>query len=314
MFALFEAALPRRNAEDMENAMKRLPRSTLLTIGTLLAACAGACAATQAPRELTDARSAYQRVQEPSNVAARFKPDQVHEAKVALDKAELSFQDDPKDQRTRDLAYIAQRKAQLAEVNAMSDEALSATAQAEQDAKRATKGQLAASGQMLASASQQLASTQSQLEAEKKAHAEADARAKDAMNRLAAAGSKVSEEPRGVVITMPGGVLFASGKDTLLSTAQAKLGQVAEALKNQGDHKIVVEGHTDSQGSDSSNQLLSERRAQAVTTFLVSRGVAAAQIRSEGVGESRPVADNASQEGRANNRRVEIVIQPAESR
>jgi outer membrane protein OmpA-like peptidoglycan-associated protein len=298
----------------MENAMTSLHRSTFLTVGTLVAACVGACASTQAPQELSDARSAYQRVQEPGGVAARFKPDQVHEAKVALDKAEMSFQDDPKDQKTRDLAYIAQRKAQLAEASALSDQALATTEQADQDAKKATKGQLAASGQMLASASQRLASTQEQLEAEKKAHAEADARAKDAMNRLAIAGSKVSEEPRGVVITMPGGVLFASGKDTLLATAQVKLGQVAEALKTQGDHKIVVEGHTDSQGSDSSNQLLSERRAQAVTTFLVSRGVAAAQIRSEGLGEGRPVADNASQEGRANNRRVEIIIQPVESR
>ena len=294
--------------------MKRLPKSAVLTVGTLLAACIGACASTQAPQELTDARSAYQRAQAPGGMAAEFKPDQVHEAKVALDKAEQSFLDDPSDQKTRDLAYIAQRKAQLAEASASSQHALSTKEQADQDAKRATKGQLAATGQMLASAGQALASTQQQLETEKKAHADAEARAKDAMNRLAVAGSKVSEEPRGVVITMPGGVLFASGKDTLLATAQVKLGQVAEALKIQGDHKIVVEGHTDSQGSDSSNQLLSERRAQAVTTFLVSRGVAAAQIRSEGVGESRPVADNASQEGRANNRRVEIVIQNIEAR
>jgi outer membrane protein OmpA-like peptidoglycan-associated protein len=159
-----------------------------------------------------------------------------------------------------------------------------------------------------------LASTEQQLETEKKAHAEADARAKDAMGRLAASGSKVNEEPRGVVITMAGGVLFASGKDALLAGAQDKLGQVAEALKNQGDHKILVEGHTDSQGSDAANQMLSERRAQAVTTFLVSRGVAADQIRAEGVGEGRPVADNASAEGRANNRRVEIIIQPVEKR
>jgi len=294
--------------------MKRLPKSAVLTVGTLLAACMGACASTQAPQELTDARSAYQRAQAPGGMAAEFKPDQVHEAKVALDKAEQSFLDDPKDQKTRDLAYIAQRKAQLAEASASSQHALSTKEQADQDAKRATKGQLAATGQMLASAGQALASTQQQLETEKKAHAEAEARAKDAMNRLAIAGSKVTEEPRGVVITMPGGVLFASGKDTLLATAQVKLGQVAEALKTQGDHKIVVEGHTDSQGSDTSNQLLSERRAQAVTTFLVSRGVAADQIRSEGVGESRPVADNASQEGRANNRRVEIVIQNIENR
>jgi len=294
--------------------MRRLHRSNLLTIGTLLAACAGACATTQAPQELADARSAYLRVQAPGGATERFKPDQVHEAKVALDKAEQSFLDEPKKQKTRDLAYIAQRKAELAEANAVSALALSTKEQADQDAKQATKGQLAATGQMLASAGQQLASTQQQLETEKKAHADADARAKDAMNRLAASGNKVSEEPRGVVITMPGGVLFASGKDALLPAAQDKLGQVAEALKNQGEHKIVVEGHTDSQGSDSSNQLLSERRAQAVTSFLVARGVASAQIRAEGVGESRPVADNASPEGRANNRRVEIVIQPVENR
>jgi outer membrane protein OmpA-like peptidoglycan-associated protein len=298
----------------MENAMKRLPRSSPLTVGILLAACVGACASTQAPQELTDARSAYLSAQAPGGVAARFKPDQVHEAKVALDKAEMSFLDEPKDQKTRDLAYVAQRKAELAVANATSQEALSAKEEADQDAKRATKGQLAATGQMLASAGQRLASTQAQLETEKKAHAEAEARAKDAMNRLAAAGSKVSEEPRGVVITMLGGVLFASGKDTLLPAAQDKLGQVAEALKTQGDHKILVEGHTDSQGSDTFNQLLSERRAQAVTTFLVSRGISASQIRGEGVGESRPVADNASPEGRANNRRVEIVIQPVENR
>ena len=294
--------------------MNRLPRSMLLTIGALLAACTGACAATQAPQELTDARSAYQRAQAPGGVAAEFKPDQVHEAKVALDKAEQSFLDDPKDQKTRDLAYVAQRKAQLAEANGSSQKALSTKEQADQDAKQATKGQLAATGQMLASAGQRLASTQQQLEAEKKAHAEAEARAKDAMNRLAVAGSKVSEEPRGVVITMSGGVLFASAKDTLLPAAQDKLAQVAEALKNQGDHKILVEGHTDSQGSDASNQLLSERRAQAVTTFLVSRGVSASQIRGEGLGETRPVADNGNPEGRANNRRVEIVIQPVEKR
>lgn len=300
--------------EDMENAMKRLPRSYLLTAGALLATCAGACAATQPPKELTDARSAYQRAQEPGGVAAQFKPDQVHEAKVALDKAEQSFSDDPKDQRTRDLAYVAHRKAQLAEASASSAQALSVKQQAEQDTKQATKGQLAATGQMLASAGQRLASTQEQLETEKKAHADAEARARDAMMRLAAAGSKVTEEPRGVVITMPGGVLFASAKDTLLPTAQNRLGQVAEALKNQGDHKILVEGHTDSQGSDASNQLLSERRAQAVAAFLVSRGIPASQIRGEGLGESRPVADNATPEGRANNRRVEIVIQPVESR
>src|SRR6185503_16933918 len=165
----FAAAPPPPDSEDMENAMRRLSRSTLLTIGTLLAACVGACASTQAPQELSDARSAYLRAQTPGGPAAQFKPDQVHEAKVALDKAEQSFLDDPKEQKTRDLAYVAQRKAELAEASGVSQQALSTKEQADQDAKRSTKGQLAAAGQMLASAGQHLASTQAQLETEKKA-------------------------------------------------------------------------------------------------------------------------------------------------
>ena len=167
---------------------------------------------------------------------------------------------------------------------------------------------------MLASAGQRLASTQQQLETEKKARAEADARAKDAMDKLAIAGSKVSEEPRGVVITMLGGVLFASGKDALLPAAQDKLGQVAEALKDQAEHKIVVEGHTDSQGSDSVEPApVRAPRPGGDGVPRVARR-SRGQIRAEGVGESRPVADNAGPEGRANNRRVEIVIQPVETR
>jgi outer membrane protein OmpA-like peptidoglycan-associated protein len=117
-----------------------------------------------------------------------------------------------------------------------------------------------------------------------------------------------------MVITLSGSVLFASNKDALLPAAQERLGQVADALKTQDDHKIVVEGHTDSQGSAPSNQGLSERRAQSVVSFLVSRGVPADQIRAEGLGQTRPVADNTTTDGRANNRRVEIIVKPIETR
>ena len=117
-----------------------------------------------------------------------------------------------------------------------------------------------------------------------------------------------------MVITLSGSVLFASNKDTLLPAAKERLGQVADALKTQDDHKIVVEGHTDSQGSADLNQGLSDRRAQSVVTFLVSRGVPADKIRAEGLGPTRPVADNGTAEGRANNRRVEIIVKPAEAR
>jgi outer membrane protein OmpA-like peptidoglycan-associated protein len=71
---------------------------------------------------------------------------------------------------------------------------------------------------------------------------------------------------------------------------------------------MVVEGYTDSQGSVASNQDLSQRRAQSVRDYLVSRGIAGDRITGQGFGPGRPIADNASAEGRANNRRVEIVV------
>jgi hypothetical protein len=86
---------------------------------------------------------------------------------------------------------------------------------------------------------------------------------------------------------------------------------VADALKDQADHEITVEGHTDAQGSDASNIELSQGRAQSVREYLVGHGVPANRIKSEGLGESRPVADNNTPEGRANNRRVEIIVAPA---
>jgi outer membrane protein OmpA-like peptidoglycan-associated protein len=122
----------------------------------------------------------------------------------------------------------------------------------------------------------------------------------------------VKQETRGMVITLSGSVLFISNKSDLLPGAQVKLNNVADALtKQDSESKIVVEGHTDSQGGASYNQDLSEKRAQTVRDYLVTRGIAADRVTSQGFGLTRPIADNASAEGRANNRRVEIVVQPA---
>jgi outer membrane protein OmpA-like peptidoglycan-associated protein len=290
---------------ERQNPMKLSLKSTLATMGSLFVFLVAGCATAPVPQDLLDARSAYMKAQ--SGPASQYKPDQVHEAKVALDRAEASYIDAPGDQTTKDLAYVAQRKAELAEANAANAHAQSVKGQAENDAKKATTGQLAAT-------QSQLAASQSQLEAEKKARLEADKRAKVAMDQLAASIGAVKQETRGMVITLSGSVLFASNKDALLPAAKERLGQVADALKTQSDHKIVVEGHTDSQGSADLNQGLSDRRAQAVVTFLVSKGVPADQIRAEGLGPTRPVADNGTAEGRANNRRVEIIVKPVEAR
>jgi len=297
-------------------SLRTLGRNT--AIAALLAAMG--CATAPTPPELSDARSAYLRAEQ--GIAPQLKPDQLHEAKVALDRAEKSYADDPAAQKTRDLAYVAERRAEIAEVQARDAKAAQDKVQAEQDLARFTQSQLSqtrqqlnATGQQLVATGQQLAGTQEQLSAERKARADADKRAKDALDKLAAsAAGAVKQETRGTVITIPSGVLFTSGKSMLLPGAQSKLTSVADALKDQDDRKIVVEGHTDSVGSDASNQELSMARAQSVVGFLTSHGVPPDRVTAQGFGASRPVADNKSAEGRANNRRVEIIVQNQEAR
>ena len=120
----------------------------------------------------------------------------------------------------------------------------------------------------------------------------------------------VKEEARGLVITLSGSVLFQSDQATLLPDAQARLGDVAAALLASDDKQILIEGHTDSQGTEAHNRDLSLRRAEAVRGYLTSRGYDISRVRAVGIGESRPVSDNGTAEGRANNRRVEIILEP----
>ena len=129
--------------------------------------------------------------------------------------------------------------------------------------------------------------------------------------RIFARFAWVKQETRGMVITLSGSVLFTSGKADLLPAAQVKLNEVAKALTEQDpDSKMVVEGHTDSQGTTAFNENMSQKRAQSVRDYLVSRGIAVDRITAEGFGPTRSVAANTTAEGRANNRRVEIVVKP----
>jgi outer membrane protein OmpA-like peptidoglycan-associated protein len=134
----------------------------------------------------------------------------------------------------------------------------------------------------------------------------------EAEKKLSAALSSldVKKEDRGVVITLSGSVLFATGKYHLLPAAQQKLDEVAKALLAQGFKEIIVEGHSDSRGSADSNQALSLNRARAVREYLVGNGITATQITARGMGETRPVASNNTPDGRANNRRVELIVIP----
>lgn len=103
------------------------------------------------------------------------------------------------------------------------------------------------------------------------------------------------------------GVNFDNDRATLRPDASATLDQAAATLKEWGDVKVEVAGHTDSNSDDAHNLKLSQRRAETVRSYLIGKGVAADRLSAKGYGESSPVADNASEEGRAKNRRVELV-------
>lgn len=128
------------------------------------------------------------------------------------------------------------------------------------------------------------------------------------------AGSGVDVTPvdggQAILVNLPEGVTFDVGSYGLKPQFRATLDKVAESLKQYPNSLIDVYGHTDSTGSDAYNQTLSENRARTVANYLTMQGVAAARIRSQGYGETLPVADNATEEGRRKNRRVEIKIVP----
>ncbi len=116
-----------------------------------------------------------------------------------------------------------------------------------------------------------------------------------------------TSEARGQVMTLSGEA-FASGQSKLRPEARANLQRVVEFVNRFPGKDVLVEGHTDSQGGDNLNQVLSQKRAEAVRDALVQEGVDATRLTAVGLGKDRPIADNASREGRARNRRVEIVV------
>jgi outer membrane protein OmpA-like peptidoglycan-associated protein len=174
---------------------------------------------------------------------------------------------------------------------------------------QATRGSLQQTQGRLNKTQDDLAREQQETATERARRIDAEAQlkaARDTLTKIAA----VKDDDRGMVVTFQGEALFKTAKADLLPAAMVKLDQVAETLKGQ-ERKILIVGHTDNQGGPGQyNQTLSEKRAAAVRDYLVSKGIPADLIRSEGRGPSQPVAENTSIEGRAANRRVEIIVEP----
>ncbi|RXZ64783.1 OmpA family protein [Pelagerythrobacter rhizovicinus] len=139
-----------------------------------------------------------------------------------------------------------------------------------------------------------------------------DQQIKELRESTAGSGVDVTEVDDGqaILVNLPDGVTFDVGSATLKPAFRSTLNDVAASLKQYPNSLVDVYGHTDSTGSDSFNQGLSERRAQTVANYLTSQGVNSARVRWQGFGETMPVADNSTEEGRRLNRRVEIKIIP----
>jgi outer membrane protein OmpA-like peptidoglycan-associated protein len=265
------------------------------------------------PKALADARAEY--VHAKDGIAMQLDPTDVHEADLALQRAERAWQDSPNDPNTIDLAVIAHRRALIAQSEAAAIQAQKETEQAKRDADLAKTTQLQATRGQLNQSQQALGATQMQLQQQQATMAEQQQKLRDMEAKLTEARdtiakiASVKDDDRGMVITLQGEVLFKTGKWDLKPAAMAKLDQIAQALKGK-EQPIAVYGYTDNVGTRDINDMLSQSRAASVRDYLVNRGIPQDLITAQGKGPDEPVADNGSLEGRAQNRRVEIVVRP----
>ena len=139
-----------------------------------------------------------------------------------------------------------------------------------------------------------------------------DKQIRELKESTAGSGVDITEVDNGqaILVNLPDGVTFDVDSSTLKPQFRTTLNEISANLNQYPNSLIDVYGHTDSTGSDQYNQALSERRASTVANYLVMQGVSAARIRSQGYGETMPIASNDTIEGRARNRRVEIKIVP----
>lgn len=288
--------------------------STRFYLGASALALVTACGASAPTPELMTARNVYSQAR--SSEASQLNPRGVHEAHKALSAAERAHADDPGSAAERHYAYIATRKSELAIAQASEALARKEQERAERDYETRLEERSKQMAAQSSEYSEQLTRTREELEASSE---ELRAREQKLAELQAAADRATSQlrqmeairEEEGRMVISLSGVLFEAGGNELSSAAQGRLDTVAQALAAYPDRNIVVEGHTDATGSDATNQALSQQRADAVRQYLERRGVPADRMRSVGRGESAPVSSNDTAEGRATNRRVEVIVEPA---
>ncbi len=293
------------NSQLMKTGLSVIISVILFTIG---------CATVQEKEKnvaLERARAAYSQAQANPDISANAQV-AMHEAAQSLQKAEQA-----KDVKEMEhLAYLAERQAQLA------------VAIAERKMAENERGRLIKERDkiLLEARERELERARSEAEARslelEQARKEAEAKAQESeMARLQSEEAiakrkqleseleelKAKQTERGIVLTL-GDILFGTGKDVLMPGAVNTIDKLVKFLEKYQNRNVIIEGHTDSVGSETYNLGLSQRRADTVRAALISKGISENRITAKGYGESRPVASNTTAAGRQQNRRVEIVI------
>ena len=264
----------------------------------ILAAVAGVLAAcASAPRhndQLEQARASVQSLSaEP--VANEAASHDLEAARASLKQADSALQEHKPVEIVDHLAYLAQRHADAGEARVAQKRAQQQVAKAQEERQsvqlearereaRNAQDQAQVATQQAQSAQQQLQNTQQQLQE-----------------------LQAKQTNRGMVLTL-GDVLFDTNRATLKPGADQRIDRLADFLKSNPEERLMIEGYTDSTGSEQYNEALSQRRAQAVGEALQARGVPASRLQMVGKGEGFPVASNSTPAGRQQNRRVEIVF------
>jgi outer membrane protein OmpA-like peptidoglycan-associated protein len=274
---------------------------TRLLTGMGLALALGACASIpQSNPVLENARIAVQTAEADPNVN-KYAALDLDVARNDLSNAE-SAATHHQDGAMAQFAYLATQNARLAQAHgaAKADDARVAAGQAERDQIVLAERTREADNAKIAAANSKQAAD-SALNQRDQANVET-ARVQAELDAL-----KATPTPRGMVLTL-GDVLFDTGRAELKSGASRKLDQLAQFLVEHPDRRVQIDGFTDSVGTDSYNEELSQRRANAVREALIAQGVESSRIGTEGYGKSYPVANNTESGGRQLNRRVEVVI------
>ncbi|MEN3292909.1 MAG: hypothetical protein V7642_2162 [Burkholderiales bacterium] len=280
----------------------------LLAIAALVAACSSMPKTTSL---LDQTRNDYLTAQSNPNVA-NYAPLEMKQAAEALEQANAAARDADSAAKIDKLAYVAKQKIALTQEVAKqkSAEASVASARKERDQIRLDQRTKEADQAKISAAESKLATQVAQGEtadAQRKTQ-EAQARAAQLEAQMADLAAKKTE--RGMVITL-GDVLFGTDMARLNSDGMRTAQKLADVLQQNPQRTVLVEGFTDSTGTASHNQELSERRATAVRSALQELGVARERVAIRGYGQAHPVASNNTAQNRQLNRRVEIVLSDA---